>query len=147
MLNIWTRKEYHEKKWKEIYWLDNCPFCTNLKEKNNTWEILRRWKYCFVIYNNYPYSGNNKHIMLIPYSHKKYYLELSDEEILDFKNANIFIKNFFNDDNYFSFLRETMANRSVEHLHYHYLIWKLQWKYLRKMLMDQGFPIVEDLNK
>jgi hypothetical protein len=38
-----------------------------------------------------------------------------------------------------------MANRSVEHLHMHFLAGKLQWRYLRKMLENQWFPIKEDL--
>jgi diadenosine tetraphosphate (Ap4A) HIT family hydrolase len=39
-----------------------------------------------------------------------------------------------------------MANRSVEHFHIHFVPWKLQGKYLRKMLQNQGFPIVENLD-
>ncbi len=82
--------------------------------------------------------------MAIPYRHHKFFTELSDEEILELKDIALFIKDFYGDGDYFSCLRETMGNRSVEHLHMHYLPWKLQWKYLRKMLMGQGFPIVED---
>ncbi|MEI6710855.1 MAG: hypothetical protein WCK88_00910 [bacterium] len=37
-----------------------------------------------------------------------------------------------------------MANRSIEHLHIHFLPGKLQGMYLRKMLENQGFPIKED---
>jgi hypothetical protein len=28
----------------------------------------------------------------------------------------------------------------------HFLVWKLQWKYLRKMLEKQGFPIKQELS-
>jgi hypothetical protein len=38
-----------------------------------------------------------------------------------------------------------MGNRSVEHYHMHFIAGKLQGKYLRNMLMNQGFPIEEDL--
>jgi hypothetical protein len=38
-----------------------------------------------------------------------------------------------------------MDHRSIEHFHIHYIPGKLQWKYLRKMLEWQGFPIQEDL--
>lgn len=144
MINFWTREEYHKKIWEDIYLKDNCPFCTNIKEQE--WYIIWKWKYWFIIHNIYPYSWNDKHIMAVPYIHKKYFLELNDDEILDLKNVNKFIKDFFWEDNYFSCLRETIANRSIEHLHYHYIPWKLQWKYLRKMLMDQWFPIKEKLN-
>ncbi len=144
MINLWTREEYHKKlNWKERYWLEDCPFCTNIKEQEG--HIIWKWKCWYIMHNMYPYSWNEKHLMAIPYTHKKCYLDLSDEEILDFKNVNIFLKEFFGEDNYFSCLRETIANRSVEHLHYHYIPWKLKWKYLRKMLMDQWFPIKEEL--
>lgn len=143
MVKIWTRDEYHLNKSKEIYTEEDCPFCTNINE--NEWNIIWKWEYWFLIHNAYPYSWNEKHLMAVPYTHKKVYLELTDEEILDFKNVQIFIKDFFWEENYFSCLRETMANRSVEHMHYHFIPGKLKWKYLRKMLMDQWFPIIEEL--
>ena len=48
-------------------------------------------------------------------------------------------------EEYFSFTRETMSNSSVEHLHIQFLVWKLQWSYLRKMLQSQGFPVEQKL--
>lgn len=69
---LWTREEYHKKKWKHIYSKNNCPFCTNIKE--NEWYIVWKWKYWFIIHNRYPYSWDNQHLMAVPYTHKKYYL-------------------------------------------------------------------------
>lgn len=143
MTRFWTRKEYHEKIWGKMYWLDDCPFCTHIEAQEE--HILWKWKHWFVVHNIYPYTWDHKHIMAVPYLHKKQFLELNDEELIDLKNANIFIKSFYWEESYFSCLRETLENRSVEHLHYHFLPWKLEWKYLRKMLMDQGYPIIQDL--
>jgi hypothetical protein len=64
---------------------------------------------------------------------------------LELREVNNFVKEFFNWVDYFSFTRETMSCRSIEHLHIQFLAWKLQWKYLRKMLEKQGFPIKQDL--
>lgn len=143
MIEVWTRNEYYSKKWKKVYWEDDCPFC---KTEEQEWHTIWKWKYWYILHNLYPYTWDERHLMVVPYVHKKYYLELTDEEILDYKNACIFIREFYWDKNYFSCLRETMANKSIEHLHYHFISWKLQWKYLRKMLMDQWFPIIEDLS-
>lgn len=30
MLEFWTRDEYHNKKWKKVYWIEDCPFCTHI---------------------------------------------------------------------------------------------------------------------
>lgn len=38
-----------------------------------------------------------------------------------------------------------MENRSIEHFHQHFIPGKLQGKYLRNMLMNQGFPVVQYL--
>lgn len=141
-MKLLTRDEYHKQKWKIVFWKDDCPFCNAESQK---WHTIWRWKVWYIIHNLSPYSWNEKHIMAVPYSHKIYFTELSDEEILELIEVWNFVKKFFNWENYFSCIRETMANRSVEHLHIHYIPWKLQWKYLRKMLESQGFPIKEDL--
>ena len=143
MLKFWTRDEYHKKKWKHVYWKDDCPFCKIEDQKSH---IVWEWKYWYVLHNLYPYSWNEKHIMAVPYTHKKFFLDLTNDEILGLKDVHLFIKDFYWDDNYFSCLRETMANRSIEHLHMHFIPWVLKGRYLRKMLMDQGFPIVEKID-
>lgn len=84
--------------------------------------------------------------MAVPYSHKKYSIELSSKELLELKDIYIFVKGFYLEENYFSCTRETMWNRSVEHIHIHFIPWRLQWKYLRKILENQWFPIKEELD-
>ena len=142
MVIFWTREDYFKKIWTSVYWKKDCPFCGIEKLKS---QIVWEWKKWFILHNIYPYSWNDKHLMATTYEHKKYFLDLNDDEILELKDIHFFIKNFYKENNYFSCTRETMSNRSIEHFHMHFLPWKLQWKYLRKMLMDQGFPIKENI--
>jgi len=141
-MKLLTRDEYHKQKWKTVFWFDDCPFCKSEEQIGHT---IWKWKYWYIIHNQSPYSWNDRHIMAVPYEHKVYSVELSNEEILELKGINNFVRDFFAWENYFSATRESMANRSVEHLHIHYIPWKLQWKYIRKMLEWQWFPIKEDL--
>jgi diadenosine tetraphosphate (Ap4A) HIT family hydrolase len=60
-------------------------------------------------------------LLAFPKAHKKYFHELSDEEILDQKNIYTFCDEYFEDKQYFSTTRETMSNRSVEHYHIHFV--------------------------
>lgn len=119
MSKFLTREQYHKIKWKEIYTQEDCPFC---KKEENSRNIVREWKYWYILQNLFPYSWNDKHIMAVPYKHKKYSIELSDEEFLELKNIQRFVKDFYIEENYFSCTRETMWNRSVEHLHIHFCL-------------------------
>lgn len=144
MIQIWTREEYYKKKWEiGIYGQDNCPFCNDKDNKN---PIVWRWKKWFIVHNLFPYSGTSKHIMALPYEHKKYSTDLNDEELLELKEIHKFVKDWFWEENYFSCTRESMWNRSVEHIHIHFIPGRLQWKYLRKMLENQGYPIHQELD-
>jgi len=144
MVKIWTRDEYYEVKWKIwIYGQDNCPFCDLEWQKDH---VIWRWKYWYIIHNMFPYSWNEKHIMAVPYEHKKVWIELIDEEILELKYIYKFMEEWFWDENYFSCTRESMWNRSVEHYHMHFIPWRLQWKYLRKMLENQWYPVHQELD-
>ena len=113
------------------------------QEENIVW----KWKYWYILHNIYPYSGDEGHIMAVPYKHRQFSVELSSQEFAEMKEIQEFVKGFFKgkSKDYFSATRETMWNRSVEHVHIHFISWKLQWKYLRKMLQNQGFPIVQEL--
>ena len=144
MVKIWTRKEYHDKIGYGIMWKDCCPFCnrTETDIENTIWE----GKYWFIIHNIYPYSWDERHLMAVPFRHINYTYELNDDELLELNEIFNFMKNYFEWSEYFSFNRDTMWHRSIEHLHIHYLPWQLKWKYLRKMLEHQWFPIKEDLN-
>jgi len=83
--------------------------------------------------------------MAVPYAHKCFSHELDRDEIAELHEIYAFVKDWYGDRQYFSCTRESMANRSVEHLHIHFLPGKLQGKWLRKMLQTQGFPIEQEL--
>lgn len=139
-----SREEYHKKNWwKKLLWKDECPFCN---KKEQSWHIVWEWKYWYILHNLSPYSWDDKHIMAVPYEHIKFSFELSSDHFLELEEIHKFVKNFFWEENYFSFTRESMWNRSVEHLHMHFLAWILKWKFLRKMLELQWFPIKQELN-
>lgn len=142
MSEIWTREEYHQIKGKKIYGQDDCPFCNEALQRDNTFWIGNFWK---IVYNTFPYSGEKNHLMAIPKRHIVFSYELSQDEISELGEIYKQMKDFYWESQYFSFTRESMANRSVEHLHIHYLAGKLQGKYLRNMLMKQGFPVVQEL--
>ncbi len=143
MPKTWTREEYHMTKGKKVFWKEDCPFCDLEANKER---IIWRGKHWFFIQNKYPYSGEENHIMLVPFQHILYSYELQTEQTQELVEAYKFVKEFFWEQMYFSCTRETIDNRSVEHFHMHFLPWRLQWKYIRNMLMNQGFPVVQNLD-
>lgn len=98
---------------------DTCPFC-----KKNEYYIDES-SYWTILYNKNPYYGHKQNLLVVPKRHITYVDELTDNEILDIKNIEIWMKKYFWDKNYFSFIRNSIHGRSVEHLHYHYLEWDL----------------------
>lgn len=147
MKSIGTREDYKKLlNGKGIIGREGCPFCDQEKMQDDS---IWRGKYWFLCYNKYPYSGNNEHIMAIPYDHKIFATDLSSEEWQELWEVHNHVKKIYGEKSYFSFTRETLSNgtqdaRSIEHMHTHFLPWKLQGKYLRKMLENQGFPITEE---
>lgn len=102
---------------------DNCPFCILVDKKNIIW----KWKYFFIIHNKYPYLWLNTHLLVVPYKHRIMTSELSKKEYWELKEVEKFMENFYSWLDYFSFIRQSNFDdsRSVEHLHYHYLPWKI----------------------
>ncbi len=137
-----SREEYHKILWKEMFGQDDCPFCDKEKYQN---QVVWQWAHWQILYNLSSYSWDHRHIMAIPFDHIKTSIELEDKHLIELREVHKKVKNIFDWEEYFSFTRETMGNRSVEHLHIHFLAWKLEWKFLRKMLELQGFPITQDL--
>ena len=111
-----NRQEYENKK---IYLTkENCPFCTKLKKD----EIIHQTQYWLVLANLVPYFDGKEHLMTIPKRHVEFTYELTEEELKDYRNIELFMKKYFeNKCDYFSFIRQTKSNKSVEHMHYHYL--------------------------
>lgn len=115
-----TREDYQ----KNVKYMDknNCPFCKWRLEKEHN--ILFGTDYWLVIDALYPYFDEPWHLIVIPKKHREFTRELSKLEFWDFKEVEVFMKKHFWKKEYFSFIRQSKWNKSVEHLHYHYLVWK-----------------------
>lgn len=119
-MNKLTREEYDNLK--SYSTIENCPFCNDI---DNSHKILFRNNNWIIIYALYPYFDIEKeHIIVVPVRHVEFSYELSKEEFSDYKNVELFLKDYFNWKDYFSFIRQSKSNKSVEHLHYHYLPWR-----------------------
>ena len=104
---------------------EDCPFCKNNEEEKYLVHEIKYWK---IIYNKFPYYWKGKHLMAVPKRHIKFTTQLNDEELVDYKNIEIFMKGYYKDDkNYYSFIRQSIWWRSIEHLHYHYLPWHISF--------------------
>ena len=112
---FWNRKEYL-KDW-PYHKKETCPIC---KDKEFLIKKTKHWK---ILYNKFPYYGNKQNLLVAPIKHKTYTKDLSDEELVDYKNVEKFMSEYFQDKNYFSFIKQWTWWRSIEHLHYHYLEW------------------------
>ena len=139
-----TRKEYYDKMGDRdhVYTFEDCPFCA---VEDNAGHTLWKGENWYILHNISPYTWDGWHIMAVPYRHHRFFSDLDKDEISEIPEVHSFVKTFFWEKHYFSCTRETMANRSIEHFHMHFISGKLQGKYLRKMLEDQGFPIKQDL--
>lgn len=126
-MKLFSRKEWDTRiNNNELVWKEDCPFCKSTwKEKKY---IVKDTKYWSIRYNKFPYYCGKNHLLAVPKKHKEYTYELSLEELKDYKNVEIFIKKYYWNKQYFSLIRQTMWNRSVEHMHYHYLLWSIWYK-------------------
>ncbi len=125
--NIWDEMT----RWKDSIWKENCPFCTD----NGAIKIWK-WKYLYIIHNKYPYNWLIGHLLLIPYRHIEHTKELNDEELLEIRIAEQFLSDYYKEKDYFSLIRQTNAWKSVKHIHYHYIPWKLYSSDLEKILKN-----------
>ncbi|MCH2188245.1 hypothetical protein MK079_00245 [Candidatus Gracilibacteria bacterium] len=96
--------------------LSDCPFC-----KIDNDYLLYTGEYFSIKRNKYPYLGEKDCLLVIPHRHIEYTHELTSEEMSSFPEIEVFMKNFFKGRDYFSFIRQSMGNRSLRHLHYHYI--------------------------
>ncbi len=141
MSRIWTRSEYHMNKTTDVLWRNECPFCDNHSTKDTLIHTFDYWK---IILNKYPYSGQENHLMAVPIRHTQFVWELNSDEFWELPKVHAFMKEFYDnlwEKDYFSATRETMGNRSVEHYHMHFIPGRLQGKFIRCMLENQGFPV------
>ncbi len=83
--------------------------------------------------------------MLVPKRHVIESYTLTAEEMQEFPLAQKVIHDFFWEQKYFSMMRESPENRSLEHMHYHYLPGQIHYKNVEQMLRDEGFQEQETL--
>lgn len=136
MWKLLAREEWYKIKPKDL-WEKNCVFCDLETEKEDL--IIWEWTYFHIRHNKYPYLWLNNHLLAIPNRHIIHSKDLLDKELLELKKISEFMFNYYNWDNYFSFLRETSAWKSLNHLHYHFLPWFVIDSDIEDMLKKQSY--------
>ena len=61
---------------------EGCPFCSVIGRDDAEGLIVHRGQSCYVVMNLYPY--NPGHVLVCPYRHVSLYVDLTDEETLEF---------------------------------------------------------------
>ena len=113
-----------------------CVFCEAFLDKHYVIFETEHWR---VIHNKYPILWLREHIMAIPKQHIKYAYEISAEIMGEYPQVEKFVSDFYAGASYFTFMRESLQNRSLEHIHYHFLPGKMNYKHLEYILLEQGF--------
>ena len=132
------RKIWEEKTKSWIIWKDKCPFCAQ-PDKNEKKLILWENDLWEVRYNKFPYWWIKNHLLAFPKRHVEKTIKLTKKEFADLKNVEKFVSDFFKNEQYFSFLRETYYWRSIAHIHYHYLPWNIHGSDFAKILKKQWY--------
>ena len=112
-------------------WKSQCPLCIESEL------VIWKWKHWFIYYNKYPICGIDKHLMASPINHVIYTKDLTKEQWWEFKDVQDFMKNFFKTWSYFSFIREDLDSRSLEHLHYHFVPGIFKYNHLENIIENQ----------
>ncbi|WP_270888119.1 HIT family protein [Pedococcus sp. 5OH_020] len=61
---------------------DGCPFCAAPDRDDEAGLVVHRGQSCYVVMNLFPY--NPGHVLICPYRHLSLYVELSEQETLEF---------------------------------------------------------------
>ncbi|MEO8557178.1 MAG: HIT domain-containing protein [Actinomycetota bacterium] len=61
---------------------DGCPFCAVIAKDDAEGLMVHRGETCYVVMNLFPY--NPGHVLVCPYRHVSLYVDLTDEETLEF---------------------------------------------------------------
>lgn len=114
-MTFWHRDEWFKNQPNDL-WKEQCPFCDI-----SLTPLVKEFTFWYLCNNKYPYWWNQKNLLLIPKRHIQYSYQLEVTELKELKEINKSIHKYFWDDDFFSFMRESWASRSLEHLHYHFL--------------------------
>ncbi len=61
---------------------EGCPFCAAPSRSDAEGLVVHRGEHCYVVMNLFPY--NPGHVLVCPYRHVSLYVDLTDEETLEF---------------------------------------------------------------
>ena len=61
---------------------EGCPFCSSPGKEDSEGLVVHRGEHCFVVMNLFPY--NPGHLLICPYRHVSLYVDLTDEETVEF---------------------------------------------------------------
>lgn len=119
-------------------WASNCPFCLDTRELDY---IIHETNFFTVYYNKYPILWLNNHLLVTPKRHLVFTSQMSKEESADLVEIEKFMKDYYKNSEYFSFIRQSnwWDTRSIEHFHYHYLPWEVYNNFIADMLTYQWF--------
>lgn len=120
----------------EDLWKHECKFCSDYIDTSYQIFETQYWR---VLHNKFPVLGISNQIMAIPKIHYKMAYDIPREVMAEYPEVEKFVYNFFQWESYFTFMRESIQNRSMEHIHYHFIPGKINYKHLEYILLDQGF--------
>ena len=113
----------------------DCPFCNRESQREY---ILWEWKYWYIQHNKYPLAGIKEHLLALPYRCERFTKDLRAEEWAEYKEVETFMYDYYSWKSYFSFIREIGNEKSIHHLHYHFLPGEMKCPPLISMLREQG---------
>ena len=133
MVKLGTREEWGKRP-ADLIGKIGCPLC-DLEEQKPY--ILWKGDYWFIIINKYPYTQDRFHIMAAPIEHLEFSHELPEICYTEMKKVHDFVKKYFEWKEYFSFTRESFWDRSLTHLHMHFLPGKLSPRKIMESIKEQ----------
>jgi len=114
--------------------VSSCPFCDTRAMKKR---ILRENTHRYIIYNIYPCGWperGEKQLLLIPKTHFQYTHELLQDQWSIRQEAETWIYEYFAGQSYFSFIKHTDDIKSLQHIHYHYIVWNIYHTFLESSI-------------
>ena len=134
-MKLHNRNDWHENQ-PEDKGKNNCPLCDESEEYT-----IQKFKYWRICHNKYPVLGIEEHLMAVPLRHVILTSNLTAAELKEFQKVEQFFEEYYlkQGKEYFSFVRQSVLSRSLEHLHYHYLPGRIYYENIEKMLKKQGF--------
>jgi diadenosine tetraphosphate (Ap4A) HIT family hydrolase len=130
------KRDIWEKTQPEDLWKHACKFCNEHIDTSYQIYETEHWR---VIHNKFPVLGLKNQLMAIPKKHYKMAYEIPAEVMAEYPTIEKFVYDFYQWGSYFTFMRESIQNRSMEHIHYHFFPEKVNYKHLEYLLLDQGF--------